>query len=114
MPSNLTYPGVYIEEIPSGVRTITGVATSIAAFVDFFKKGPVNKAVQIFNWGDFVREFAGLDSRRDASYAIQQFFLNGGSEAYIVRAVASSAASGDVQIDNVIPAAAAALTLTAI
>ena len=33
MPISVTYPGVYIEEIPSGVQTITGVATSIAAFV---------------------------------------------------------------------------------
>jgi len=33
MPAALTYPGVYIEEIPSGVRTITGVATSITAFL---------------------------------------------------------------------------------
>ena len=33
MPSALTYPGVYVEEIPSGVRTITGVATSVTAFV---------------------------------------------------------------------------------
>ena len=32
MPVVLTYPGVYIEEVPSGVRTITGVATSIALF----------------------------------------------------------------------------------
>jgi hypothetical protein len=36
MPITPTYPGVYIEEIPSGVRPITGVATSIGAFVDFF------------------------------------------------------------------------------
>jgi len=33
MPITPTYPGVYIEEIPSGVRTIIGVATSITAFV---------------------------------------------------------------------------------
>ena len=33
MPASLTYPGIYVEEIKSGVRTITGVATSIAAFV---------------------------------------------------------------------------------
>jgi len=32
MPVQLSYPGVYIEELPSGVRTITGVATSVAAF----------------------------------------------------------------------------------
>lgn len=85
MPVTPTYPGVYIEEIPSGVRTITGVSTSIAAFIDFFRRGPMNQAVQIFNMGDFGREFGGLDARSEASYAIQQFFLNGGTEAWVVR-----------------------------
>ena len=70
MPTTPTYPGVYIEEIPSGVRTISGVATSIAAFVDFFARGPMNQAVRIFNMGDFEREFGGLDTRSEASYGI--------------------------------------------
>lgn len=87
MPSSLTYPGVYVEEIPSGVRTIAGVSTSVAAFVDYFKRGPVDKAVQIFSFADFEREFGGLDSASEASYALQQFFLNGGSEAWVVRVV---------------------------
>jgi phage tail sheath protein FI len=81
----VSYPGVYIQEIPSGVRTVTSVATSIAAFVDFFPKGPMNQAVQIFGMGDFERIFGGLDDRSDASYAIAQFFLNGGGEAHVVR-----------------------------
>ncbi len=85
MPTTPTYPGVYIEEIPSGVRTISGVATSIAAFVDFFARGPLNRAVQVLNMGDFEREFGGLDARSEASYGIRQFFLNGGGEAWVVR-----------------------------
>ena len=85
MPVNPTYPGVYVEELSSGVRTVTGVSTSIAAFVDFFKKGPMNKAVQLLSLSDFEREFGGLDTRSEASYAIQQFFLNGGQEAWVVR-----------------------------
>lgn len=90
MPATLTYPGVYIEEIPSGVHTITGVATSIGAFVDYFPAGPMNEAVQILNYASFNRQFgssdpSGLDARSEASYAIQQFFLNGGTEAYVVR-----------------------------
>ncbi|MEA3335570.1 MAG: phage tail sheath subtilisin-like domain-containing protein [Chloroflexota bacterium] len=85
MPVTPTYPGVYIEEIPSGVRTITGVSTSVAAFVDYFKRGSMNKAVQIFSMGDFERGFGGLDELSEASYAIQQFFLNGGTEAWVVR-----------------------------
>jgi phage tail sheath protein FI len=88
VPAALTYPGVYVEEIRSSVRTITGVATSVAAFVDFFKKGPTDppKAVRIFSFADFERQFGGLDTRSEASYAIQQFLLNGGTEAYVVRA----------------------------
>ncbi len=42
MPVTLTYPGVYVEEIPSGVRTVTGVATSITAFIGRALRGPVN------------------------------------------------------------------------
>jgi phage tail sheath protein FI len=67
MPTAPTYPGVYIEEVPSGVRTISGVATSVAAFVDFFARGPMNRAVQVLNMGDFEREFGGLDARSVAS-----------------------------------------------
>jgi len=35
--ATFTYPGVHIEEIPSGQQTITGVATSIAAFLGWAK-----------------------------------------------------------------------------
>src|SRR5258708_11257164 len=96
MPVQVTYPGVYIEEIPSGVRTITGVATSIGAFVDFFLQGPMNQAVQILSFADFERQFGGLDMRSEGSYAIQQFFLNGGSEAYVVRTTSTTAKKGAV------------------
>ena len=49
MPIAPTYPGVYIEEIPSGVHTITGVATSITAFVGYTARGSVNAPVHIFS-----------------------------------------------------------------
>jgi hypothetical protein len=81
----VTYPGVYIQEIPSSVRTIKTVSTSVAAFIDFFREGPMNEAVQIFGMTDFDRVFGGLDRRSPASYAIAQFFINGGSEAYVIR-----------------------------
>lgn len=99
MPVTPTYPGVYIEEVPGGVRTIVGVATSVAAFIDFFRRGPLNEAVQIFSFGDFEREFGGLDTRSEASYGIQQFFLNGGAETWVVRVAQAgqfSAASIDL------------------
>jgi phage tail sheath protein FI len=93
MPSSLTYPGVYIEEVPSGVHTITGVSTSDTAFIDFFARGPVDEATRITSFADFERVFGGLDSRSEASYAIQQFYLNGGSVAWVVRVVASNAST---------------------
>jgi phage tail sheath protein FI len=90
MPSSLTFPGVYIEEIPSGVRTITGVSTSNTAFVDNFARGPVNKATQINSLADFQRIFGGLDKNSPASYAIQQYYLNGGQVAWLVRVTAGN------------------------
>jgi phage tail sheath protein FI len=98
MPVTPSYPGVYIEEIPSGVRTITGVATSITAFVGLAFKGPTNEPVRIQNFGDFERVFGGLTFDSTMSYAVQQFFLNGGSDAIVVRlansGVKASAALG--------------------
>ncbi len=85
MPIAPTYPGVYIEEIPSGVRPIVGVATSIAAFIGYFSRGPMNEAVRILNREDFSREFGGLRADSVATYAIEQFFLNGGNQAWVVR-----------------------------
>jgi phage tail sheath protein FI len=86
MPSALSYPGVYIEEIPSGVRAITGVATSITGFVGYAKRGPVNKPTVVQSYLDFARTFGGLQTTSTMSYAVQQYFLNGGRDALIVRA----------------------------
>ena len=88
----VTYPGVYIQERASGVRTVSAVATSIAAFIDFFPEGPMNEAVRIQDMGEFNRQFGGVDTRSPASYGIAQFFLNGGSDAYVVRVAADTVA----------------------
>jgi phage tail sheath protein FI len=85
MPVTPTYPGVYIEEVPSGVRTIVGASTSATAFVGYFRRGPLDTPLRCFNLGDFEREFGGLRADDEAGYAVQQFFLNGGSEAWVVR-----------------------------
>ena len=85
MPSNLTFPGVYIEEIPSGVRTIVGVATSITAFVGSALRGPTDDPVVINSNGDFERVFGGLWVDSSLGYAVKDFFQNGGSQAIIVR-----------------------------
>jgi len=113
----VTYPGVYIEEVPSGVRTITSVGTSVTAFADFFREGPMDRAVEVFGMADFTRVFGGLDDRSEASYAISQFFVNGGSSALVIRCASSSVANplaaASVGIAAGTAAATAVMTVTA-
>ena len=85
MPTTPTYPGVYIEEIPSGVRTIMGVATSITAFIGRALRGPVDEPKTINSFGDFERTFGGLWVKSKLGYAVRDFYLNGGAQAVIVR-----------------------------
>ncbi len=85
MPTPLTYPGIYIEEVPSGVRTITGVATSVTAFIGRALRGPIDTPVVVNSVGDYERIFGGLWSESTMSYAVRDFFANGGSQAIIVR-----------------------------
>jgi uncharacterized protein len=85
MPVAPTYPGVYIEEVPSGVRTITGVATSITAFLGRTPRGPANAATVVTSYADFERRFGGLAADYPLTYAVRDFYQNGGSSAVIVR-----------------------------
>lgn len=85
MPTAPTYPGVYLEEISSPVRAITGVATSITAFLGRAARGPVNTATTILSFADYDQIFGGLDINSEMSFAVQDFFSNGGSRAVIVR-----------------------------
>jgi phage tail sheath protein FI len=94
MPVAVSYPGVYVEEIPSGVRTITGVATSITTFVGWAARGPTKYAGLVLSWADFERMYGGFDVRSPyLGYAVSQFFINGGQQAYILRLADASAAS---------------------
>ncbi|MCR2835285.1 phage tail sheath family protein [Parerythrobacter lacustris] len=89
-----TYPGVYVQEIDSGVRTVAGVPTSIAAFVGVATRGPVNQPVTCFNFGDYTRRFGGLSTASTMSYCIDDFFANGGGQCEVVR-VFKALAAGD-------------------
>src|SRR5215510_861251 len=94
MPIAPTYPGVYIEEIPSGVRTITGVSTSVTAFIGRAERGPVNEPLSINSFADFERTFGGIWSQSTLGAALRDFYLNGGSQAVIVRLFNTSVQSG--------------------
>jgi phage tail sheath protein FI len=95
MPVAPTYPGIYIEEIASGVRTITGVATSVAAFFGRTSWGDVNQPATIDSFGEFERKFGGLRLDSPMTFAIRDFFINGGSRAIIVRLFHENSTSDD-------------------
>ena len=79
------YPGVYVQEVPSGVRTITGVSTSITAFIGRALRGRTDEAVTINSFSDFTRIFGGLAADYPMSYAVNDFYNNGGNQVLIVR-----------------------------
>ncbi len=99
MPVTPTYPGIYIQELPSTSHTITAAPTNIAVFIGYtnpLKTNPANfnKTVHIFGPADYQRQFGGpfrstafTDAAADfgdMAQAVNQFFINGGSEAYVV------------------------------
>ena len=85
MSITLSYPGVYIQEVPSGVRTLASVPTSITAFVGRCTLGAVEQPTDCFSFGEFVRRFGGLAADFPLTYAVRDFFANGGGQAQIVR-----------------------------
>jgi phage tail sheath protein FI len=95
----VSYPGVYIQEVSSGVKTITGVATSITAFFGRANKGPINKAVRCLSYADFLRNFGGAPTGAELALSVKQFYDNGGSDCYVVR-LARDARAAAVQLEN--------------
>lgn len=88
--STTSYPGVYIKEVRSDVRTITAATTSVAAFVGRAKWGPIDTPLKVNSYADFERKFGGLWEKSPMTYAVRDFYLNGGSQAIIVRLYKSS------------------------
>lgn len=85
MTSTPSYPGVHLREASSGSQTIAGASTSVAAFVGWLPRGPLEDPQRVDSFEEFERRFGGLHPNCDVAYSVQQFFLNGGSEAWIVR-----------------------------
>ncbi|MFA3916671.1 phage tail sheath family protein [Ruegeria hyattellae] len=116
MPVSPTYPGVYVQEVPSGVRSIAGVATSIAAFVGWTARvnGRDNYPYTVRSFGEYERHFGGLHRDSHVSYSVQQFFANGGTQAVIVRVPRMGALPAQITAEDAVGAGAnAALTFTA-
>lgn len=97
MPARL-HPGVYVEEVPSAARAIEAGGTSTAIFVGEAERGPL-EPTRIKGRAEYERLFGGYTRHATAggvervslTYAVDAFFQNGGSTAYILRAIAPAA-----------------------
>lgn len=99
MPIQVTYPGVYVQEIPGGQPAVSGVSTASTAFVDFFARGPMNQPRRVASMQDVERMFGGLHKLSEASYGLRQYFLNGGMEAWVVRTGDGTARKSALKIE---------------
>jgi len=108
MPVTPTYPGVYIEEVSSGVRTIAPVATGITAFVGTAPRGPANDPVRVQSFAEYQRAFGALHVAHAMGYAVYHYFQNRGQDAYIIRVVSSSAVASKADVNGLPLVAASA------
>ncbi len=104
----LAPPGVYVHETRGGPTPIPGIATSNTAFVGVLGRGPVAVPTRITSWGEFERMFGGLQAGYETSYALRDYFLNGGRVAFVVR-VANGATTASINL----PANGGGITLAA-
>ncbi|WP_313563528.1 phage tail sheath family protein [Ruminiclostridium cellobioparum] len=88
MPNYLS-PGVYVEEVSSEVKPIAGVGTAVGAFIGLAERGVIGKAILVTNWSQYVSEFGGFIPNAYLAYAVYNFFAEGGTSCYVVRAASS-------------------------
>lgn len=108
MPEYLS-PGVYVEEYESGAVPMEGVGTSTAGFVGLAEKGDViGKPQLVTSFSDYVRIFGGYLSetkfgdKRFLPYAVEHFFINGGSRALVMRVCPADAKAASTKSDSIL------------
>ncbi|MBN1203486.1 MAG: phage tail sheath subtilisin-like domain-containing protein [Myxococcaceae bacterium] len=107
------HPGVYVEEVSSGVRPLEGVSTSTTAFLGKTEKGPPDRAVMVTNFIEFQTLYGGFLNDSYLALSALQYFNNGGKRLYILR-VAKGAQTADVAIADRQGSPAKTLTVSAI
>ena len=77
--------GIQVHEEAGSEQAIAETPTAIVAFVGRCLRGPVNHPIQLSGFADFQRVFGGLWQPSTLSYAVEQYFENGGRSAYVIR-----------------------------
>jgi phage tail sheath protein FI len=107
------HPGVYIQEIPSGVRPIEGVSTSTAAFIGRTEMGPLGKALLVTSLAEFQANYGSFVPVSFLPHSVFQFFNNGGKKTYVVRVAPSGAIAAAIAIKDRRGSPAKTLTIQA-
>lgn len=111
---NYKHPGVYTQEVPSGVRTITGAPTSVAMFVGPTPTGIDLRPIRVQSFADFERNCGGLSQTSNLSYSVLHFFSNGGGEAFVLRVPPKGADAASSTIKRDTAAGDKSIALTAL
>ena len=98
MATSYLSPGVYVEEVDRGSKPIEAVGTNTVGFLGESAKGPLNEAVLITNWSQFVKTFGDFkDCSEHLAHAVYGFFNNGGSRCFVVNVGAPEGQRVDVK-----------------
>jgi len=84
MATSYLSPGVYVEEVDRGTKPIEAVGTNTVGFLGETNMGPVNQAVLITNWSQYVKTYGDFTQSTHLAHAVYGFFNNGGSRCFVV------------------------------
>ncbi|MBC8075537.1 MAG: hypothetical protein H7Y32_05630, partial [Chloroflexales bacterium] len=112
--ANVTYPGVYVEEVASGVRPIQAASTSTAAFIGQAQKGNLTDAVKVYNFTEYQSLYGDFLAGSYLSHSVYQFFNNGGSQCYVVRVAGANTATASIVLRDQGAAPQPSLTVSAV
>jgi len=120
MATDLSRPGVYLEEGTFVDNTNASPVSSTALFLGIAPKGSTTTPVRCESWSDYVASFGGFDTVTDATpvsyksylpYAVYSYFQNGGRPCYVQRVV-DTAIPGVSAFKAVSSSSGSAFTLT--
>lgn len=103
MPTETHYPGVYIQELPSGSRAIAGLPTSVALFIGVAPQGAADRAIRIRSGADVAREVGPPAPGNLLGASLVDFLANGGQDAWAL------CVTGDASLTPASPGFLAAL-----
>ncbi len=92
-------PGVFVVEEETAPR-IPQLGVATAAFVGVAQKGPTDRALLVTSYSQFVKRFGSFFQGNYLAFAVRAFFNEGGTRAFIARAVGSGAAASQITLKD--------------